>query len=127
MEAMHLTLTQRCFLRTSVDAQDKIVEAASISSLGAAQLQWQELLANGMDFLNMPAQVTFGPRHGSALCSCAQYKKVNQRAAAQCFRNCCAAATARSLWVAVCNRSVSLTTRRKSCMMSLQATLMLAW
>eukprot|EP00873_Tetraselmis_striata_P018919 jgi/Tetstr1/439183/TSEL_027628.t1 len=53
------TRADRADINTLEDAQDKIVEAASISSLGAAQLQWQELLANGMDFLNMPAQIRF--------------------------------------------------------------------
>jgi hypothetical protein len=41
----------------SSDLKGKIVEAVSISGLGACQLQWHELLLNGVDFLNDPKQV----------------------------------------------------------------------
>eukprot|EP00873_Tetraselmis_striata_P015852 jgi/Tetstr1/436116/TSEL_024963.t1 len=53
------TRADRTDIRTLADLQDKIVEAGSLSGLGAAQLQWNELQAHGLDFLNDPAQVRF--------------------------------------------------------------------
>ncbi|KAK3287743.1 hypothetical protein CYMTET_4760, partial [Cymbomonas tetramitiformis] len=41
------------------DIKDNIVEAVSISGLGACQLQWDELVQRGLDFLSDPKQVIF--------------------------------------------------------------------
>jgi hypothetical protein len=51
------TRADRTDIQVLADLKGKIVEAVSISGLGACQLQWRELLANGIDFLNDPKQV----------------------------------------------------------------------
>eukprot|EP00238_Polyblepharides_amylifera_P001073 CAMPEP_0196572604 /NCGR_PEP_ID=MMETSP1081-20130531/2618_1 /TAXON_ID=36882 /ORGANISM="Pyramimonas amylifera, Strain CCMP720" /LENGTH=1072 /DNA_ID=CAMNT_0041889967 /DNA_START=195 /DNA_END=3410 /DNA_ORIENTATION=- len=41
------------------EIKDNIVEAVSISGLGACQLQWEELILRGHDFLSDPKQIIF--------------------------------------------------------------------
>lgn len=47
------------------DLKGKIVEAVSVTGLGACQLQWHELQRNGIDFMNDPKQVCLAccPQH----------------------------------------------------------------
>ena len=39
------------------DIKDKVVEAISLSGLGAGQVQWKEIQDRGQNFFNDPAQV----------------------------------------------------------------------
>jgi hypothetical protein len=41
------------------DLKDRVVEAVSISGLGAAQVQWREMMEQGMQFLSDPKQIRF--------------------------------------------------------------------
>eukprot|EP00873_Tetraselmis_striata_P034143 jgi/Tetstr1/454407/TSEL_041308.t1 len=53
------TRSDRDDINTLDDLKGKIVEAVSVTGLGACQLQWHELQRNGIDFMNDPKQVRF--------------------------------------------------------------------
>lgn len=54
-----IALANRTDLNGLGDIRGKILEAVSISGLGAAQLQWKTMVDNGYSFLNDPKQVRF--------------------------------------------------------------------
>jgi two-component system sensor histidine kinase TtrS len=53
------TRSNRTDINTIHDLRDKIVEAVSITGLGACQMQWRLMIEKGINFLVDPAQVVF--------------------------------------------------------------------
>ena len=53
------TRAERGDINSIYDLKDKIVEAVSITGLGACQMQWRLMTEKGMNFLMDPAQIIF--------------------------------------------------------------------
>ena len=58
------TLASRKDIQSIHDLKDKVVAAASISGLGSGQMQFKEMVQNGMNYLQDPKQLVFTSNQG---------------------------------------------------------------
>lgn len=58
------TLKDRDDINTIMDLKDKIIATASISGLGSGQMQFKEMIDNGMNYLQDPKQLVFTSNQG---------------------------------------------------------------
>jgi len=58
------TLSNRSDIKSIHDLRDKVIAAASISGLGSGQMQFKQMVDNGMNYLQDPKQLVFTSNQG---------------------------------------------------------------